>query len=223
MTNLENDYLQITLLKELKFVNKDGEEEIITPLTVKKYKEYEKEKNREVIAEFIYSRLKNRYIKPFCFKDSNFKKNYKNGFVMMASASLLIETYMSFKRGINQYSKQEANDGNTCKELFIGFFEENPEFKEFKKISIDFYFNLRCSLLHQGETSNGWKIIRGGNMLDSKKRTINATRFLHTLDDVLKRYKNELKNKDWDSDVWKKARSKMDYIIGNCKRWQPNR
>ena len=74
---------------------------------------------------------------------------------MVASACLLIETYMAFKNG----AKTTKGKG---KKYFQNFFNTEPEFKIFKGSSIpkEFYNNVRCGILHQGETNKGWTITR---------------------------------------------------------------
>ena len=61
-------------------------------VTVKRYREIERAKDRAALANFIYERLSERYIQPVT-------SAHKNGFAMMACASLLIETLESFYSG----------------------------------------------------------------------------------------------------------------------------
>lgn len=71
---------------------------------------------------------------------------------------------------------------------------------------------MRCGILHQGETYNGWKIIRTGKILNNK--TINATKFLKALDSTLKKYRDELKT---NKTLFKNCQTKIQHIIKNSQ------
>ena len=72
--------------------------------------------NKSIIAEHLYERLYNRFLKIFDFKDDKeaeyekdtkkvkrnvFNEEYKNGFLILTSCSLLIETFAAFLVGQN--------------------------------------------------------------------------------------------------------------------------
>jgi hypothetical protein len=169
----------------------------------------DKELAKEKIADMVYYRLFGRYIKPYNFCNNNYKKEYKNGFAMMASGCLLIETLMSFKKGRNETPFKEASG------IFEDFFSENKNLEMFKDIS--FYENIRCGILHQGETKCGWKITREGKEPLLKNKTINATKFLRELNECLVKYRSDLIDKDWNDPIWIKCITKIEYIINNCE------
>ena len=56
-----------------------------------------------------------------------------------------------------------------------------------KGIPRDFYKNVRCGILHNGETKNNWKIIRSGKLFNEENKSINATEFLKYLDNLFYR------------------------------------
>ncbi len=64
-----------------------------TSTTVTRYREMEKCEYVEGIVKFIKERIEERYIRPF---ENN---PNKNGFIMMASECLMIETLESFWQG----------------------------------------------------------------------------------------------------------------------------
>lgn len=163
------------------------------------------EKNE--IADLIETRLIERYIAPF-----EMKSTLKSGFSMMAVACLLIETIDCFKQGVDD------TRGET-KQCFIRFFENEPLFLEFKGKSQDFYDNVRCALLHQGETKKGWRINRKNDTkLLHDIKNINAQLFISNLKLVIQNYATDLKQSDFDdSIIWENALKKMNYIIENCK------
>jgi hypothetical protein len=208
---------------------------------ISNYYEFEKTKNIEAIARMIYWRLYGRYIKPFEFDNPTYKKDYKNGFVMMASCCLLIETYIGYRVEKSKLLKSKPDSKNVvfnspkhfayffrdeqlfslCKDEFS---EKNPESwifgKTEKNFTNDFYYNVRCGILHYGDTRNGWTINRENNenYIDPSNKTINAYAFMSRLKKVLELFTANLEsNKDWDSIEWKIVRDKMEDVIANCK------
>ncbi len=175
------------------------------------YKSWRDSGQADKIADFIYERHFRRYLKPFKFEDKKYKKEYKNGFAIMANCCLLIETIESFYRGWGK-SKNEMN--------FLKFFTREQRFSEFATddIPTQFYKHIRCGILHQGETTGGWAINRNKlKLLNKYKREINAVLFAQKLEEALGAYRDELKSSDWDSQVWKNAREKMKFILKNCQ------
>lgn len=177
-------------------------------VTIEGYNNYLREKNKNKLAEFIYHRLHGRYLKPFEFSCSVYKKQYKNGFSIMANCCLLIETLQSFKKGLESTDRISGR-------IFTDFFSEEEEFKEFRGVS--FYKNIRCGILHQGEVTGGFRISRKGKIFDGETRTINSYMFAESIEKVLERYKNELEVAEWDSELWDNFRRKMRAVIKNCE------
>jgi len=158
------------------------------------------------IAELIENRLIERYITPFEMKSAN-----KSGFSMMAIACLLIETIDSFQEGVDD-TRGETRDS------FRRFFSRELLFSEFKEKSEDFYFHVRCGLLHQGETKKGWRINRKNDLPIFQGKNINANLFISGLKKVIQNYALELKNSDMHSSkLWENALKKMEFIIKNCR------
>jgi hypothetical protein len=179
-------------------------------------------------AEFIHDRLFYRYINPFLYApgikvkkevDTNgiayeeYTLLYKNGFSLMANSCLLIETLESFYRGW-------GNTNGPNEIAFLKFFTRDSQFAKF---AIDdmpsmFYKNIRCGILHQGETTGGWTLTRESSfLLNKNKKIINATKFLETLKNSLENYKTNLQTSDWNDDVWSNARKKIKAILKNTQ------
>jgi hypothetical protein len=187
------------------------------------------EQNKEKIADLIYQRYYERYLKLFFYERSDktdkhndekgenehenqrFRKEYKNGFLMMASSCLLIETLASYIEGNN---KTPWGQGNKSFQLL---FEKAKKYNNDLSIFTHsgFYSNIRCGILHQGETYKGFKIRRTGDLCNEKKNVINATKFVELLDSFLQSYVDELKNSRWDSSIWDNCRIKLRHIIQN--------
>jgi len=190
------------------------------------------EQNKAKVAELIYQRYFNRYLKLFTYKSSQpsetcyweggkvigqkneFDFEYKSGFIIMTSCCLLIETIAAFFKGLDQTPK---NGGGI--EAFKSVFAKAEQYKnrlsEFKDEPI--YKNIRNGLLHQGETYGKFLIRRSGKLFDASNKAINATLFARHLDEFLQSYRDELKNSKWDSALWDKCRVKLRYIIENSK------
>jgi len=178
-------------------------------VTVAEYRQFEANKDRELIANFMLERFTERYIGPLRGHPSK-----KHGFCTMAVSCLMIEALESFWLGW-------PNSNGKSKEAFRFFFqlcsEQGSELGVFAEYADDFYRSVRCGILHQAETTNGWRIRRKGSMFDPGAKTINATQFHHELEEVLSWYCNTLKQSDWDSEVWRNLRKKMNALIKNCR------
>jgi hypothetical protein len=176
-------------------------------ITVKDYEVLLKGKNKHEIGTMIYYRFHERYIKPFNYPSAEYEKFYKNGFAMMASGCLLIETLESF------YNGWETTEG-TGDKTFKSFFQKTKSLKIFENMK--FYTHIRCGILHQAETTGGYEISRKGPLFDNKNRVINATKFIEELKCCLGNYRDELKKSEWHSEIWDNFRRKMRSIIRDC-------
>jgi hypothetical protein len=186
----------------------DEEIRLSRRVTIKKYREMAKAKDRVSVADFIYQRLSERYILPV-------KSGPKNGFAMMACACLLIETLESFWNGW-----KTSNGAGPGELVFKNYFSRTERFRDFENHASSFYQDVRSAILHQGETKGGWRITREREfpVLTAKNiKTIQATKFLNRLDASLYDYCRELKSADWNGERWKKARRKINHIINNCQ------
>lgn len=162
--------------------------------------------DRPKVAKFIKCRLSSRYLEPFEKQD----KSTKSGFAMMACYCLFMETLQAFREGKEQ-TKRKQND---C--AFCHFFRNETEkpLGVFENIAKDFYKSVRCGLLHQGETSCGWKIRRDGDLFNTETKTINANKFGGALKEVLERYVECLKT---DDALFENAKKKIKFIINHCR------
>ena len=85
-----------------------------TSTTVEKYREMEKAGDIEGIVGFFENRIKERYITPF------HESQNKNGFIMMASACLMIESLESYWQGWRKSPNSSL--------AFCQFFSRHPRF-----------------------------------------------------------------------------------------------
>jgi hypothetical protein len=174
-------------------------------VTVSDYLQMENEKNREKIIEFTRSRFTERYITPL-----RCDPELKHGFCTMAICCLMIETLESFWRGWD-------NSRNQSELAFCSFFDRTQNLNAFDGYVTDFYRNVRCGILHQAETMNGWRIRRDGPLFDVQTKTINATLFHNEMETCLNYYCSTLEQADWGSPTWGSFRKKMKAIISHCR------
>lgn len=180
----------------------NSESYLSSSTTVRKYREMEKKKDIEGIATFFKKRIAEKYILPFKGNEN------KNGFIMMASACLMIEALESFWQGW----KKSPNSSLA----FCQFFSRNPKFDDIRGLTQEFYTNIRCGIMHQGETTGGWHIRRDiKKLFEASTKTIDATVFLKEMESSLEDYCSTLKSESWNSAVWKKFRKKMSNVCSN--------
>jgi len=176
-------------------------------VAVKDYKAWDRHPDRGWSKKpaFIRQRLRERFIEPI----SSIPIDARHGFTTMAINCLLIETLEAFQRGWTSTKTRSA-------ESFRYFFSRQPRFAEFNGagISYDFYENVRCGLLHQGETRNGWTIVRAGPILQSKR--INATKFHGRLAGAINDYHEELANPA-NRSLRANFENKMKFIIEQAR------
>lgn len=173
------------------------------------YLSFEQAQDKQKIAQFIYDRFAERYIIP----PESVPHAHKNGFAIMAVCCLVVEAIMSFRLGLSD----TTGKSRSC---FEQFFQYARGFIEFKDMSSEFYQNIRCGILHQGETKGGWRIRRDGRLVNKDSLTVNATIFLERLKAYLLDYQQELAQADWNDEIWQNFRKKMNSIIDNCQRSQ---
>jgi hypothetical protein len=179
-------------------------------VTVADYKAWraEGERSKGKMAEFFRERVRERYIDPVLALDAD----EKNGFSIMALSCLLIETYETFRQGWPSSDNKSAL-------AFCRFFDREDLFLDFRGNAQQFYRNVRCGILHQGETTGGWKITRetGEPLFEPSTHTVHATKFHALMADVIDKYRDNLNANLLTSDIWKHFTIKMKATIDNCE------
>lgn len=171
---------------------------------VSDYKGFVQKQEAQKIIEFLKQRFTERYIEPM-----RVEKEKKNGFTIMAISCLMIESLESFYQGW-------ADSNRKGQLAFCNFFDRNKNFSFIKGHSEEFYKCVRCGILHQGETTKGWHIRRDGPVFQEQTKTINAKLFHDRVEMALNSYCANLKREEWNSDIWKKLRQKMNMVCKNC-------
>lgn len=183
--------------------------------------------SKKELADFFYNRFYVRYLKPFEFENKEYVKSFKNGFAIMTSCCLLIETFVSYTNAgfIDTKNKSERSFGYfflTNKDFYCfskrgldltKYEKQTTKYLNNKGIPKDFYANVRCGILHNGETKNNWKILRRGELFDEKNKSINATIFMKNLILVIKQFQNQLLESDFNDEIWITYKSRLEYLI----------
>lgn len=174
--------------------------ELARGYSVARYRRLDSAGDKNEIAKLISRRFTERYLAPVLAKH-----NVKHGFTTMAVGCLMVEALESFRQGW-------LDTRNRGKEAFCVFFDAHDEFSPFRGHGERFYYDVRCGILHQAETRGRWKVQRKGPLFNEVDRTVNATKFVRKVGKVLKAYCRILAQDDWESDLWKNCRKKMDAI-----------
>lgn len=160
---------------------------------------------KEHLADLILHRLRDRYVTPLI----NVPKkpvDYRSGFLMMAAASFMIETFQCFKEG-----KRDTLGRGVAKAVFKRFFDCYSA--QFAGIDGEqFYDKVRCGILHQAQTKGRIRILLRGKIYDSAEQSINASLFLGTLKTIVEDYVSGLRVQDINEGNWPNALLKIGYI-----------
>jgi hypothetical protein len=173
-------------------------------VTVSQYLSMEDNKEVEKIVAFVKERFCERYINPM-----RVDKTKKSGFAMMALSCLMIETLESFYQGWPTTNRKSEL-------AFCKFFDRNPNFTFIRGFSSDFYKHIRCGILHQAEVTDGWRILRSGQLFDPSSKSINANLFLNEVESALNSYCDALKTAAWEDTIWENFKKKMKAVCDNC-------
>jgi hypothetical protein len=157
---------------------------------------------RQILADLILHRLRDRYVTPL----EKVPLEFRSGFLMMAASCLMIETFQCFREG-----ERDTKGNGVGRAAFKRFFDRYSA--EFAGIDgAEFYVKIRCGILHQAQTQGRFRILRKGAIFDSTKKSINATAFLKTLRIIVEEYVGDLRGKEMHDESWTKALRKIEYI-----------
>jgi hypothetical protein len=156
--------------------------------------------------EYFEPRLNARYLDPIAaIKDIG--KSMGEGFSMLAILCTLIEfleatfqgkKYRHLKRGETQENLGE-DEYSRSEDMFISFLANRNNFStQFNKpgLAKDFYESIRCGLLHEARTKNGWRIrdwSANGSMIDISNKIVYRDNFHAAITEYIKWYRKELR------------------------------
>ena len=152
--------------------------------------------------DFFYGRIYSRYLNPIS-KLQPYDEYCGYGFTIMAINCSLIEFLESTYKGKKyRYCKDKEltdHEYNKSKDCFLDFLLSKQPFKEcFKdrKIAEIFYSDIRCGLLHEATTKNGWRIWAdsdsGNEIIDKKNQIVFRNDFSAAIKKYMAIYRDEL-------------------------------
>lgn len=170
-------------------------------VTVARYRELAATNDRAACGRFIVERFQERYFAPALYAET------RHGFTLMAVGCLVIEALECFYQG-KEHSRSQS------KAMFKTFFTRKTGLEVFGLEGDWFFQDIRCGILHQAETTGGWRVRRAGKLLDIQARSINAYSFVLHLQKAVASYAQQL---EADGALWENFRKKMDAVCRNCE------
>ena len=156
---------------------------------------------KAVFEDYFRPRLALRYLDPTKVLQDN-GTFQGEGFSIAAIQCTLIEFLESTRQGLKyRYLRNGEqlgpNEYSSSKSIFVAFLRTREPFSNtFDNISaVDFYAGVRCGLLHEAQTKNGWKIwAKGpdGIVADVKERIVYRDNFQSALLSYVESYKDIL-------------------------------
>lgn len=156
---------------------------------------------RKAFTDFFWGRIQSRYFDPISkLKEHDSYDGY--GFAIMALLCSLIEflesTYQGTKYRNCKDRELQPNEYNRSKQYFVNFLTTKRPFSEkfSNSDASEFYSAIRCGLIHEASTKNGWKIWAksgsGGDIISQQAKTVYRDDFEIALKTYIKAYGNEL-------------------------------
>lgn len=183
------------------------------------------------LARFVDERHRERFFEPI-----DLMKRFGSegsGFAIMSLCSLLVETIECYREGVPSSVSSELHDLAELRKglgtielryelpggapgseaVFKNFFERIEHRSFFPDVDGScFYKDIRCGLLHQGQTKTGWRIRMSGKFWDPDKRSLNRVEFSKRLDECFTFYVQELHSNDFETELWKNASRKIYWL-----------
>jgi hypothetical protein len=213
------------------------EVELAPGYTITRYITLKKQRDRKEIAHLILARFDHRFFEPLGYSvahgqwNQNISGAKPSGWLMTSISCLAIEALMNFVKGTKrvQAAGREFNEFFEANEEFAALSKAFPAFKKAqhgKSIEDNrFYCDIRCGLLHQGETYRGWRLLLGQKddaMVDDLPlmRCIYARPIVAGVGQAIRRYCEGLLDDDdfttASGSQWSKALRKLDAISEMC-------
>lgn len=157
---------------------------------------------KTAFKEYFHARLSSRYLKPIKSLQKSGERRGE-GFSIVAIQCSLIEFLESTIQGMSyRYSRNgnpplaqhEYSNSGAMFEFFLA--NRTPFNAEFiKQLPHDFYVSVRCGVLHEARTKNGWTILaksKTGQIIDSSLKVVYRDDFQGALLKFVEWYKNAL-------------------------------
>jgi hypothetical protein len=118
---------------------------------------------RKAFDEFFRARLQSRYFDPIDTLRKN-RRYHGEGFSIVALQCSLIEFLAASLKGESYRNVSDKQLGsheyNRSGVMFSAFLSAEEPFKKYfsQALADEFYSDVRCALLHEARTRNGWRI-----------------------------------------------------------------
>jgi hypothetical protein len=159
---------------------------------------------QKAFDDYFRARLDLRYLNPIRLlqKNGTFQGE---GFSIMAIECTLIEFLETTVQGIS-YRYVRRNDPplgpyeySSSSRLFVSFLSTRDPFaRDFDEaLATDFYVSVRCGLLHEACTKNGWRVWAKGStdaVIDKKERRVYRDTFHARLEEFVSSYGSALQS-----------------------------
>jgi hypothetical protein len=152
-------------------------------------------------TEYFRARLSLRYLNPIRLLQEHGSAEGE-GFSILAVQCTLIEFFESTVQGLNyRYVRRGAtsrpHEYSDSAALFTGFLcTREPFASEFdQNLADDFYAGVRCGLLHEARTKNGWLVWTSdgsGKLVDRGRKVVFRDSFQRGLDAFIAWYEKAL-------------------------------
>lgn len=162
------------------------------------------EKDWEYAVQFFDERINERYLEPAeRIKGDGTISNLKGaGFAICTLMCALVENLETFYRGINFKPKPQGvyEYGHGCsRALFTDFLKSKLPFSKYfgvdDALANSFYTGVRCSLLHDASTCDGWVINITEHetiSVNNGKKILNRSLFMSDIREYIRDYRNLL-------------------------------
>jgi hypothetical protein len=173
---------------------------------------------REAFSDYFEARLTLRYLRPIKVLQDNGTLEGE-GFSIVTIQCSLIEFLESTAQGTNyRYLRLsealQAHEYAKSQDIFVDFLQNREPFSAtFDGTSAqDFYVGVRCGLLHEARTKNGWRIWAegpSGTIADVPNRIVYRNNFQEALLEYIKAYGKRLER---DQDLQQGFIRKFDHL-----------
>jgi len=159
---------------------------------------------RKAFTDFFWGRIQSRYIEPIeKLREHDIYEGY--GFTILTLLCSLIEFLESTYNGLKYvYCKDKdlkCFEYNKSKQCFVDFLTTKKPFNNIftEDTAKEFYSSIRCGLLHEASTKNGWKVWAkshsGSEIICSQSKTVYRDDFETAINKYIKLYGDELASK----------------------------
>lgn len=173
---------------------------------------------RKAYVVLLKARLDDRYLKPINSIRGNGSYSGE-GFSILTIQCALLEFLASLRLGFN-FSHGAAFGQNfrygESQRLFVDFLRQSAPFDKLgltKAQAQAFYVNVRCGLVHEAQTKNGWRVWASNAnkiAIDPAEKVVNRDLLAGLIDSYLATYESELYQ---SADLKAAFIRKFDYIF----------